>query len=123
MDLEVGMHLCFMIISELKFWSVLMIKGSRTCEKMSWALISEEHNNKGLSNRRVCIFPENKSDLFVILICLLMPCPVNVLTAVVPGYGLPLWGRSFPEHELNLKARVTERINAYLQFISSFQST
>lgn len=73
---------------------------------MSWALRSEERGNGGLSTRRVCIFPENESDLFVILIYLHIPCAVNVLTAEVPRYGLAIWERSFPAHELHLKARV-----------------
>lgn len=90
---------------------------------MSWALRSEQHSNGGLSTRRGGVLPENKPDLFVILICLHMPCAVNVLTAAVPGYGLALWERNFPEHELHLNARVAERINACLQFISSYQST
>lgn len=40
------------------------------------------------------------------LICLQMACAFNVLTAVVPTYGLALRERSFSAHELQSKARV-----------------
>jgi len=73
---------------------------------MNLAQLSSEHSNDYISTRTVCIFPENKFDLFVILICLQMACAVNVLTAVVPTYGLALRGRRFSAYELHSKTRV-----------------